>query len=176
MTGWSGYIDPYFPHFGTSRSWVVSFTPRPLYSRGKSPRYPLDRKLGGPQSRSGRRGEEKILALPGHELRLVASRYTDWAIPAPESSMLRIKLIITISEALTALSSGTLHLVIWLHLLVAWLILRKIYNGTVYTTITLKEIKETLLCQHLFLLAVGGNVICFDPFLGSSSGVQEHRY
>jgi hypothetical protein len=33
--------------------WVVSFTPRPLYSRGKSPRYPLDRRLGGPQNRSG---------------------------------------------------------------------------------------------------------------------------
>jgi hypothetical protein len=28
---------------------------------GKSLRYPLDRRLSGPQSRSGRRGEEKIL-------------------------------------------------------------------------------------------------------------------
>jgi hypothetical protein len=28
---------------------------------GKSPRYPLERRLGGPQSRSGRSGEEKIL-------------------------------------------------------------------------------------------------------------------
>jgi hypothetical protein len=27
--------------------------------QGKSPRYPLDRRLGGPQSRSGRGGEEK---------------------------------------------------------------------------------------------------------------------
>jgi hypothetical protein len=26
---------------------------------GKKPRYPLDRRLGGPQSRSGRGGEEK---------------------------------------------------------------------------------------------------------------------
>jgi hypothetical protein len=40
---------------------VVSFTPNPFYSQEKSPRYPLDRRLGGPQSRSGRRGEEKIL-------------------------------------------------------------------------------------------------------------------
>jgi hypothetical protein len=39
---------------------VVSFTPRPLYPRGKGPLYPLDRRLGGPQSRSGRHGEEKI--------------------------------------------------------------------------------------------------------------------
>jgi hypothetical protein len=33
---------------------VVSFTPRQLYPQGKRPWYPLDRKLGGPQSRSGR--------------------------------------------------------------------------------------------------------------------------
>jgi hypothetical protein len=31
----------------------VSFTPRPLYAQGKSPWYLLDRRLGGPQSRSG---------------------------------------------------------------------------------------------------------------------------
>jgi hypothetical protein len=37
--------------------------------QGKSPRYPLDRRLGGPQSQSGRFGEEKILGLPGLELR-----------------------------------------------------------------------------------------------------------
>jgi hypothetical protein len=38
---------------------VVSFTPHPLYPQGKSPLYPLDRRLGGPQSRSRRGGEEK---------------------------------------------------------------------------------------------------------------------
>jgi hypothetical protein len=31
----------------------------PIYSQGKSPWYPLDRRLGGPQSRSGLCGEEK---------------------------------------------------------------------------------------------------------------------
>jgi hypothetical protein len=35
---------------------MVSFTRWPLYPQGKRPRY---RKLGGPQSRSGRGGEEK---------------------------------------------------------------------------------------------------------------------
>jgi hypothetical protein len=30
--------------------------PVALYPLGKDPRYPLDRRLGGPQSRSGRRG------------------------------------------------------------------------------------------------------------------------
>jgi hypothetical protein len=44
---------------------VVNFTPRSLYPRGQSPRYPLDRRLGGPQSRSGQFGEEKILGPTG---------------------------------------------------------------------------------------------------------------
>jgi hypothetical protein len=57
----SGCIDPHFLDLGTSWRWVVNFTPRPLHPRGKSPRYPLNRRLGGPQSRSGRFGEEKIL-------------------------------------------------------------------------------------------------------------------
>jgi hypothetical protein len=38
---------------------VVSFTPRPLYPQGNNSWYPLDRRLGGPQSRFGRGGEEK---------------------------------------------------------------------------------------------------------------------
>jgi hypothetical protein len=45
----------------TSWSWVVSFTPRPLYPRGKSSRYPLDRRMGRSQDRPERRGEKKIL-------------------------------------------------------------------------------------------------------------------
>jgi hypothetical protein len=36
-----------------------SFTLRALYPQGKSPWYPLDRRLGGPQSRSGGGCEEK---------------------------------------------------------------------------------------------------------------------
>jgi hypothetical protein len=57
----SGCIDPHCLDLGTSWMWVVSFTPLPLYPRGKSPRYTLVRRLGGPQSQSGRSGEEKIL-------------------------------------------------------------------------------------------------------------------
>jgi hypothetical protein len=46
--------------------WVVSVTPRP---RGKD-RYPLYMRLGGPQSRSGHRGQRKNpLPLPGFEPR-----------------------------------------------------------------------------------------------------------
>jgi hypothetical protein len=48
---------------------VASLTTRPLYPRGKSPRHPLDRRLGRPQSRSGRRGKEKILGPTGTRIR-----------------------------------------------------------------------------------------------------------
>jgi len=43
---------------------VVSFTPWPLHPQGKSPQYPLDRRLGGPQICSGHTGEEKNSQLP----------------------------------------------------------------------------------------------------------------
>jgi hypothetical protein len=49
-------------------------------------RYPLYRKLGASQGRSGR--VRKILPPPGFDPRtvqLVASRYTDWAIAAQAS-------------------------------------------------------------------------------------------
>jgi len=55
----SGDVAPLILNLGTRWRIVVSFTPRPLYSRGEIPRYPLDRRLDGPQSRSGRGGEEK---------------------------------------------------------------------------------------------------------------------
>jgi hypothetical protein len=42
-----------FLDFGCSWRWVVNFTLRLLYPLGKSARYPLDRSLGGPQSRCG---------------------------------------------------------------------------------------------------------------------------
>jgi hypothetical protein len=40
---------------------VVSFTPLPLYTWGKSPRFSLCRRLGGPKCRSGRHGEDILL-------------------------------------------------------------------------------------------------------------------
>jgi hypothetical protein len=60
QTYWgSGCIAPRILDLRTTWKRVVSFTPRQLYPQGKSTWYPLDRKLGGPQSRSGHGVEEK---------------------------------------------------------------------------------------------------------------------
>jgi hypothetical protein len=66
---------------------MAIFTPRSLYSQGRSPWYPLGRRLSGPQSRSGRGGEEKNSQPPpginpNPIVQPVAQRYTDWAVPA----------------------------------------------------------------------------------------------
>jgi hypothetical protein len=60
----SGCIDPHFLDLGTNWRSMASFTPMPLYRRGKSPQYPSHRWLCGPQSRSELCGEN-ILTLPG---------------------------------------------------------------------------------------------------------------
>ena len=61
-------------------------TPRPgRFTPRKETRYPLYRRLGGPQGRSGQL--QKISPLPGFDPRTVqpvVSRYTDSAIPARE--------------------------------------------------------------------------------------------
>jgi hypothetical protein len=63
----SGGIAPLFMTSALDGGeWSVS-RPCRFYRRGKSPRYPLDTMLGGPQSQSGRCGEEQNLALPGIE-------------------------------------------------------------------------------------------------------------
>jgi hypothetical protein len=72
----SGDIAPRILHFGTRWKWVVSFTSRPLYPQEKSPWCPLDRRLGGSQSRYGRGDSQPP---PGLELTIiqpVAQRYT----------------------------------------------------------------------------------------------------
>jgi hypothetical protein len=95
--GGSGCIDPYFLDLGISRRWAVSYTPQPLYPRGKKPWYPLQRRLGGPQSRYGQHGEEKILDPTGtwtptpwpSSLQPVA--IPTYAIPAPWCSIKEAK-------------------------------------------------------------------------------------
>jgi len=66
----SGGTAPRIISFGSRWTWVVSFTSLPLYLRGKSSRYPLDRRLDRSQSCCGRSGEDrKSLPLPGIDLR-----------------------------------------------------------------------------------------------------------
>jgi hypothetical protein len=72
-------------YLGTRWRWVVIFTPLPLYSRGNNPRWPLDRTLGWPQSRSWRYGEwrESLASAENRTLAVyfVYHSYTDWDIP-----------------------------------------------------------------------------------------------
>jgi hypothetical protein len=83
----SGYTDPCFLDPDTSWRWVISFTLRPPYPRGKSPRYSLDRRLVRPRNRFGRRGENSwpyrhLNSVPS-VAQPVVSRYTDCAISVP---------------------------------------------------------------------------------------------
>jgi hypothetical protein len=84
----SGGVAPCILDVGPRRRWVVSFSHQPLYFQGKSPWYPLDRRLGGPQSRSGRGGEEKKVPISCRDANprypSSSSALFDWAIPAPE--------------------------------------------------------------------------------------------
>jgi hypothetical protein len=76
---------------------VVGFTNRPLYFRGNSPRYPLDRRLGGPQHRSKRHGEENILDSTGTRT------------PTPRLSSFRVKAKITGFTETLAITNMTIR-------------------------------------------------------------------
>jgi hypothetical protein len=76
----SGSITPRTLDLGTRWRGMVSFISQLIYPQRKSLWYPLDRRLGGLQARSGRGGEEiNSQLLPGLELPIiqpVAQRYT----------------------------------------------------------------------------------------------------
>jgi hypothetical protein len=75
---------------GIGCRWVVSFMLRPLYSRGRRPRYLFDRGIIGPYNRSGSCGEEKNLPLRGTEPRTsspLPHHYTNWATPTPDCTL-----------------------------------------------------------------------------------------
>jgi hypothetical protein len=63
----SGDIAPLFLTSALDGGEWSASRPCRFIPRGKSPRYPLDRRLGGPQGRSRRCGEIIQLALPGIE-------------------------------------------------------------------------------------------------------------
>jgi hypothetical protein len=61
-------VAPCILNLCTKWSWMVSFTPMLVYPQGKRPCYPLDRRLGGPQSQPRCSGEEKKShPMPGLE-------------------------------------------------------------------------------------------------------------
>jgi hypothetical protein len=79
----NGCIHPRIIDLRTSWGLSGQLHAPPLYPRGKSPQWPLDRKLGEPHNRSGRREEEKNL-VPNQDsnsdlstVQSVASRYED---------------------------------------------------------------------------------------------------
>jgi len=88
--------------------WVINARPWPLYL-GKETWYPLYRRLGGPQGRSGR--VRKAYPPPGFDPRNVqpvASRYTHWAIPAHIVVSTSLQLCLFKNECLTkAKTPGT---------------------------------------------------------------------
>ena len=82
----------------TRRGWEVIFTPRPLFTTGKS-RYPFYRRLCGPQGQSGQ--VQNISPPPEFDPRTVkpvVSRYTDWAT---RPTISRIPFIILITATTT---------------------------------------------------------------------------
>jgi hypothetical protein len=67
---------------------VVSFMPPLLYPSGKSHWYPLDRRMGGPQSQSGCCGGNKnLLPLPGIEPRPSNLSLYQLSYPGPCSGL-----------------------------------------------------------------------------------------
>jgi hypothetical protein len=86
----SACIDPRILDLCPCWRWVVSFMPGPLYPWGKSPRYPLDRRVGGLRNQSRWRGRRKSRPYLDSNsepsaIESVASREIDWAISAPIS-------------------------------------------------------------------------------------------
>jgi hypothetical protein len=87
-----------FFHLGTSCRWMVRFTPRPRYPRGKSPQYLLDSRFSELQNRSGRHEEEKILDP------------TATRTPTPRSSSLQP---VAVPTTLSGLQPGSQANIIW---------------------------------------------------------------
>jgi hypothetical protein len=92
-----------FHDHSTRRGWGVSITPRPLFTPGKGP-VPIDRRLGGPQGRSGQ--VRKISPPPGFDprtVRPIASRYTDCATWPTSGTQPLDQIKITIAGFITKL-------------------------------------------------------------------------
>ena len=83
-------IDLLFYDRDTRRGWVVSSTPQPHFTPGKT-RYPFYRRLGGPQGWSGW-GENLVpTGIRSRTIQLVVSRSTNWATQ-PTQGILEVPL------------------------------------------------------------------------------------
>jgi hypothetical protein len=87
---------------------MVSITNLPRYTpRGKDPRYPLDRRLGGPQKRSERRGYKKNpFAFFGARTSIARSSSQSYSLQTQDSCRIRhkrlgdnVKVVIRLVEA-----------------------------------------------------------------------------
>jgi hypothetical protein len=87
---------------------VVTFTPPGALPAGKSPPYPLDKRLGEPQSRPGCYGEEKNFALPGIETTVSSPQPVP--VPTELSRLLRFFLL---DKNLFEFSEPHLSLINW---------------------------------------------------------------
>jgi hypothetical protein len=86
---------------GTKWGYVVSFSPRPLYRGGKALWYVLSRRLGEPQSQSGRCGQKKNFPVGNRTVAVqpAARRYADWAILVLEVTRFPNELHNSVGEA-----------------------------------------------------------------------------
>jgi hypothetical protein len=75
---------------------VVRFTPRPLYSTGKSLQYPLDRRMDGSLCRSGSCEEEKSLLPAENEPRFLgrSAPLKHWFLDL-QSAIIKLGLILS---------------------------------------------------------------------------------
>ena len=90
---------------GTRRGWVVSSTPRPHFTPGKT-RYPFYRRLGGPQGRSGRAENLVPTGIRSRTVQPVVRPYTVWAtrpIFMSTSSSLNLNMTYSILRGLNGL-------------------------------------------------------------------------
>ena len=69
-----------FHDCGTRRGWVVSSTLRLHFTPGKT-RYPLYRRLGGPQGRSGWAENLVPTGIRSRTVQPIVTHYTNWATP-----------------------------------------------------------------------------------------------
>jgi hypothetical protein len=82
---------PLILNLGTGWWWVINVTSTPLYSRGRNPRPPFDRRVYRPQSRFGLWKREKILSAMGIERFLGRPAHSLFSVPTalcrlPDSS------------------------------------------------------------------------------------------